>query len=93
MSSRRRWRVEYEAALISWIKRQRPSLLQIIAVAEWAMERKSLGRPPDAVPSPDAEYPEDELHSIPIANVDVLYLAYEGVDEDPLIFVRRFASH
>lgn len=88
----RRWRVEYEEALISWIKRERPSLLQIVAVAEWAKERRSFGRPPDAVRSPDPEYPEDDLHSIPMANVDILYLAYEGVTDDPIIYVRRFAS-
>lgn len=89
----RRWRVEYEEALISWIKRERPSLLQVVAVAEWAKERRSLGKPTDAVPSPDPEYPEDELHSIPMANIDILYLAYEGVTDDPIIYVRRFASN
>lgn len=89
----RRWRVEYEWALVSWIRRQRPSLEQIIAAVEWAARRRSLGRPTHPVASPDPEHPEDELDSIPSARVDILYLAYEAVTEDPVIFVRRFSSY
>jgi len=68
-------------------------MLQVIAAVEWAANRKSLGAPADAIDSPDPAFPEDKLHTIPLANVDVLFLVYEGIRDDPLIFVRRFASY
>jgi hypothetical protein len=89
----RRWRVDYESAPVDWIRRQSPPLLQVIAAVEWSAVRKSLGPPADAIPSPDPEYPEDRMHTIALAQVDVLFLAYEGILDDPLIFVRRFASY
>ncbi|HEX6596640.1 MAG TPA: hypothetical protein VF045_06870 [Acidimicrobiales bacterium] len=90
-----RWRVEYEQALIDWMRRQRPSLLQVIAVVEWAQERRSLGIPADTVclPDPDPEYPDDVLTTIPLAHVDVRFMANDEISDGPLLFVRRFASH
>lgn len=90
-----RWRVDYEQALIAWMRRQRPSLLQVIAVVEWAYARRSLGLPKDTilVSDPDAEYPEDLITSIPLANVDVTFMANEEISDGPLLFVRRFTSH
>ncbi len=87
-----RWRVEYEEALIRWIETRRPSLPQIVAVVRWAAARKSLGKPEGAVRSPDPEWPEDELETVPLANVDVFYLAYPSRTEDPVMFVRAFTS-
>jgi hypothetical protein len=87
------WRVDYEQALISWMRTQRPSLLQIIAVVEWAYERRSLGRPKDiASADPDPDYPDDVLTAIPLANVDVTFMATEDISDGPLIYVRRFSS-
>ncbi|MEA2717257.1 MAG: hypothetical protein QOI99_1574 [Actinomycetota bacterium] len=74
-----RWRVVYEDALVGWIKRERPSLLEVCAVIEWVKRCKSVGPPTaDSVRSPDEERPEDRLTTIPVANIDVLYLAHEG---------------
>lgn len=89
-----RWRVEYEQALIQWMRTQRPSLLQVIAVVEWAYERRSLGLPRDTAlsPDPDPDYPDDVLTSIPLAGVDVTFMVAEDISDGPLIFVRRFAS-
>lgn len=70
------WRVIHKDATIAWIRRQRPSLLQIIAVLEWAKERRSLGLPDDIqlIPDPDEEdFPEDRLTSIALANVDIVF--------------------
>jgi hypothetical protein len=88
----RRWRVVYEDALVGWIERERPSLLDVIAVIQWIKRCKSLGPPTQSgVPSPDPEHPEDMLTTIPLANIDVLYLAHEGGDE-PIMMVRDFTS-
>lgn len=90
-----RWRVDYELALIDWMRRQRPSLVQIIAVVEWAYRRRSLGLPTNTVLSadPDSEHPDDVVTAIPMANVDVQFMANESLSDGPLIFVRRFSSH
>lgn len=90
-----RWRVEYEQALIDWMRRQRPSIVQVVAVVEWAYARRSLGLPEESfcLPDPDAEYPDDMLTTIAIANVDVRFMANDELSDGPLLFVRRFASH
>lgn len=89
-----RWRVEYEQALIQWMRAQRPHLSQVIAVVEWAYERRSLGPPRDTLLSadPDPEYADDILASIPLAGVDVTFMVNEDISDGPLLFVRRFAS-
>jgi len=77
---------------MSWIQRERPSLLEVCAVIEWIKRCKSLGPPSaDAVPSPDPERSEDRLTTIPMANIDALYLAHEGPDES-IMFVRDFTG-
>jgi hypothetical protein len=88
-----RWRLEYEYALISWIERQRPSLLEICAVIRWVLRCKSMGPPVEnSVPSPDPERPDDRLTTIPLANIDVLYMAHEGRAER-ILLVRDFTSY
>lgn len=89
------WRVLYEQAAINWIREQQPSLLQVIAVLEGANERSALGPPEErfTLPDPDPEYPEDLLAVIPMANIDVRFLANSEVSDGPLIFIRRFASY
>ena len=88
------WRVLYEQAAINWIREQQPSLLQVIAVLEGANERSALGPPEErfTLPDPDPEYPED-LAGIPMANIDVRFLAKSEVSDGPLIFVRRLSSY
>jgi hypothetical protein len=87
-----RWQLEYEYALIGWIERERPSLLEICAVIRWVRVCKSMGPPvDDVVPSPDPERLEDKLTTIPMANIDVLYLAYEGGGER-IMMVRDFTG-
>ena len=88
-----RWRVEYEEAFVAWIERQRPSLIQICAAVRWVSECKSLGPPKDGIPTPDADRPEDKLSTIPTANIDVLYLAYEATSEDSVLLVRDITSY
>ena len=87
-----RWQLEYEYALIDWIERQRPSLLEICAVIRWVRRCKSVGPPENAVPSPDPARPDDRLTTIPMANIDVLYLAYEARGER-IMLVRDFTSY
>lgn len=87
-----RWRIVYEDALIHWIQRDRPSLLEICAVIEWIKRCKSLGPPAlDEIPSPDSDRPEDHLTTIPLANIDVLYLAHEDPEES-IMMVRDFTT-
>lgn len=88
-----RWRVEYEEAFVAWIERQRPSLIQICAAVRWVAACKSLGPPKDGIPTPDPDRPEDKLSTIPMANIDVLYLAYEATSEDSILLVRDFTSY
>ena len=88
---RRRWRVEFEDRFVEWVLRQRPSHLQICAVIQWLKVRKSLGPPEDVVHSPDPERPEDRIGTIPTANLDVVFLAYES-DDDAVIMIRQFTS-
>lgn len=87
----RRWRVEYEEAFVRWVERQRPSLIQICAVIRWLGVRKSVGPPEDVSESPDPDRPEDRIGTVPTANVDVLFLAYES-ENDAIMFVRDFTS-
>lgn len=90
------WRVIYEDATIAWIRRQRPNLLQIIAVLEWAKERRSLGLPDDIqlIPDPDEEdFPEDRLTSIALANVDIVFGFNDVVSDGPVLWVRRIVSY
>ena len=79
-------------ALVSWIHRDRPSLLKIYAVIEWIKGCKSLGPPTtNEIQSPDTERTEDHLTTIPMANIDVLYMAHEGPEES-IMMVRDFTS-
>lgn len=71
--------MEFEYAFVQWVARERPSLLQVCAVVLWVRHCRSMGPPKeDAIDSPDPERPEDHIYTIPMANVDVVYLAYEG---------------
>jgi hypothetical protein len=88
-----RWRVEYEEAFVAWIERQRPSLIQICAAVRWVAVCKSSGPPKDGIPTPDPDRPEDKLSAIPMANIDVLYLAYEATTEDSVLLIRDFTSY
>lgn len=86
-----RWRVEYEDAFVRWVERQRPSPVQICAVIKWLGTRKSCGPPEDSIPSPDRERPEDRIGTVPLANVDVVFLAYKS-QTDAVMMVRDFTS-
>jgi hypothetical protein len=75
------------------LARTTEAILEVCAVIEWVKRCKSLGPPPpgEAVRSPDPERPEDMLTTIPMANIDVLYLAYVGSKESTML-IRDFTS-
>ena len=86
-----RWRVEYEQALIDWMRRQEPSIVQVIARRRVGVQA-SVPRATGGTLLP-SRYPDDMLTTIPIAHVDVRFMVNEDISDGPLLYVRRFASH
>ena len=76
---------------VDWVETELPSLAQICAVVKWLQVRRTHGPPDDSVPSPDPEWPEDRLAPIRLANVDVLFQAYES-ETEAVFHVRDFSG-
>ena len=88
-----RCRLSYEGAAVDWMRRQQPSLLQVIAVLEWAERRRSLG--PDwenSIQDPDSER-EEWITKILMANIDIRFGYNHSTSEGPIMWVRGLSSY